>query len=170
MNTTSMNKTKIYLLALVVLLSISATAQNAREEFKSNPRLSGSCYTAYIEPTEALTPAPKGYEAFYLTHYGRHGSLAMQRQAIYRSNRRPQQRRQMWETDPQREAATAGLGRITQNRQRANWRPDNRGGTTTPRHRSQNGRTIPRGVSQQSLRGCPLEFYHALCAEHDCRV
>lgn len=74
MNTTSMNKTKIYLLALGVLLSISATAQNAREEFKSNPRLSGSCYTAYIEPTEALTPAPKGYEAFYLTHYGRHGS------------------------------------------------------------------------------------------------
>ena len=46
----------------------------ARQEIHENKLLSASNYVAYIDPTEALTPAPKGYEPFYLTHYGRHGS------------------------------------------------------------------------------------------------
>ena len=46
----------------------------ARQEIHENHLLSASNFLAYIDPTEALTPAPKGYEPFYLTHYGRHGS------------------------------------------------------------------------------------------------
>lgn len=58
----------------LLLLSSSLYAQFAKQDIQHNPRLSGSCYTAYIDPTEELTPAPKDYEPFYLTHYGRHGS------------------------------------------------------------------------------------------------
>ncbi len=46
----------------------------ARQEIHENRLLSASNFLAYVDPTEALTPAPKGYEPFYLTHYGRHGS------------------------------------------------------------------------------------------------
>lgn len=34
----------------------------------------GSIYYAYPTPTAAYTPVPDGYEAFYISHYGRHGS------------------------------------------------------------------------------------------------
>ncbi len=37
-------------------------------------RLTASNYLAYPDPVKPLTPAPKGYEPFYLSHYGRHGS------------------------------------------------------------------------------------------------
>lgn len=48
----------------------------ARQEIHDNILLSGSNLTAYVDPTDAdkLTPTPKGYEPFYLSHYGRHGS------------------------------------------------------------------------------------------------
>ena len=60
------------------LLAGSLFAQSpkydARAEIKADIGLAGSNYLAYRDPTVALTPAPKGYEAFYLSHYGRHGS------------------------------------------------------------------------------------------------
>ena len=34
----------------------------------------GSIYYAYPEPKNKQTPPPKGYDAFYISHYGRHGS------------------------------------------------------------------------------------------------
>lgn len=46
----------------------------ARKEIHDNILLSASNYVAYVDPTVPLTPTPKGYEPFYLTHYGRHGS------------------------------------------------------------------------------------------------
>jgi len=49
-------------------------AQTAQEEIQNNVCLSGSNYLAYPTPTKALTPAPKGKKAFYISHYGRHGS------------------------------------------------------------------------------------------------
>ena len=50
--------------------------KSAREEIADNPFLSGSNYLDYdrYPATKALTPAPKGYEPFYISHYGRHGS------------------------------------------------------------------------------------------------
>lgn len=46
----------------------------AREEILANPRLSASNYVAYIAPDSIYDQCPKGYEPFYLSHYGRHGS------------------------------------------------------------------------------------------------
>lgn len=51
-----------------------ASAQDAREEVMNNIALTGSNYVAYRGPQKTLTKAPKGYEPFYLSHYGRHGS------------------------------------------------------------------------------------------------
>ena len=42
----------------------------------ANRFLAGSNYLDYDRqlPTKALTPTPKGYEPYYMSHYGRHGS------------------------------------------------------------------------------------------------
>ena len=49
---------------------------SAKEEIMANRFLAGSNYLDYDRqlPTKALTPTPKGYEPYYMTHYGRHGS------------------------------------------------------------------------------------------------
>ena len=58
-------------------LSLTMMAQTtAREEIAQNRYLCGSNYLDYdrYPATKALTAAPKGYEPFYMSHYGRHGS------------------------------------------------------------------------------------------------
>ena len=46
-----------------------------REDFKANPKLSANNYQAYpVDGFPAITPAPAGYEPFFINHYGRHGS------------------------------------------------------------------------------------------------
>ena len=62
------------LLALVLTTALSA--QTARDEIRANKYLAGSNYLDYNRQlsTQTLTPAPKGYVPFYLSHYGRHGS------------------------------------------------------------------------------------------------
>lgn len=71
-------KPKTILAATLFMSSLLVSAQQdwteARKEIHQNRLLSASNYLAYVDPTEALTPAPRGYEPFYLTHYGRHGS------------------------------------------------------------------------------------------------
>lgn len=63
------------LLSTFVLHPSSMTAQSPREEFKQNIFKSGSNYYAYPGPEQQrLTPAPKGYTPYYISHYGRHGS------------------------------------------------------------------------------------------------
>ena len=63
-------------LLLAAALTLTAAAQTAREEIRANKYLAGSNYLDYDRqlPTQALTPAPKGYTPFYMSHYGRHGS------------------------------------------------------------------------------------------------
>ena len=67
---------RITAIALCLLCCGAAAAQTAREELKDNHYLSGSNYLDYDRQlaTAPLTPAPKGYEPFYMNHYGRHGS------------------------------------------------------------------------------------------------
>lgn len=68
-----MKKTLLTLSA--VFLSLCAMAQkSAREEIHDNILLTAANHKEYILPTEKLTPAPKGYQPFYICHYGRHGS------------------------------------------------------------------------------------------------
>lgn len=65
---------RTFLTALVLATASAAFAQTAREEIHAKKERSGSNYLAYETPTKKLTPAPKGYEPFYINHYGRHGS------------------------------------------------------------------------------------------------
>ena len=47
--------------------------QSAREEIGKNPALAAGKYYAYQAPEEKLTPAPAGYEPFYISMFARHG-------------------------------------------------------------------------------------------------
>ena len=60
-----------------VLLSFSSLfiiAQTTPEEFFSDSRHAGGIYQQYIYDDTPVTPAPRGYKPFYISHYGRHGS------------------------------------------------------------------------------------------------
>ena len=63
-----------YVLTLASALAMAQTS--AREEIAANPFLSGSNHLDYdnYPATEALTKTPKGYEPYYMSHYGRHGA------------------------------------------------------------------------------------------------
>ena len=71
-----MNTKNLLLLASLVF-AMPLSAQSPLEDFKRDITLSGSNYVAYRGPEKQLTPAPKGYKPFYLSHYGRHGSRYM---------------------------------------------------------------------------------------------
>ena len=65
-------------LTLLLLVTVGAAAQTSKREMYGNPYRNGSTYFAYPGPVQkALTPAPAGYEPFYISHYGRHGSRYM---------------------------------------------------------------------------------------------
>lgn len=60
--------------ALAALCGISASSQTTREETLTDLNRTGGVYYAYPVKESKNTPAPKGYEPFYISHYGRHGS------------------------------------------------------------------------------------------------
>ncbi|MBQ9185099.1 MAG: hypothetical protein IJ151_04440 [Bacteroidales bacterium] len=70
-------KPRIVLAAIVLTLSaIFASAQKVdyMQQIKEHPEyLDATDFLCPTGPVE-LTPAPEGYEAFYLSHYGRHGA------------------------------------------------------------------------------------------------
>lgn len=68
---------RLFVLGCLAMLYAVCQAQVAKDEIAKNPCLSASNYLAYPTPTAALTPAPKGYTAYYISHYGRHGSRYM---------------------------------------------------------------------------------------------
>lgn len=62
------------LLFIFTLVPALVFAQSAQDEIYADINVAGSNYLAYRTPTWQLTPAPKGYEPYYLSHYARHGS------------------------------------------------------------------------------------------------
>lgn len=61
-------------IALSIAISLSATGQT-RQEVLENVHLASGSYTAYPDVSGIeYTAPPKGYTAFYISHYGRHGS------------------------------------------------------------------------------------------------
>ena len=71
------------LFLIAIGCAMAAQAQNApvfetsaKEEITANVFLSGSNYLDYDRQlsTKPLTPSPKNYEPYYMSHYGRHGS------------------------------------------------------------------------------------------------
>jgi len=75
---------KWVLAAVISLLLTPIYAQTAYDEIDKNILLSASNYMAYPGPTQRrLTPAPRGYKPFYISHYGRHGSRFHSKPSIY---------------------------------------------------------------------------------------
>lgn len=66
---------KFFVLGLLLtVLGLSASGQISVEEFYANPSYAMGVYRTYPAPSGMRTPAPDGYEPFYISHYGRHGS------------------------------------------------------------------------------------------------
>ena len=88
-----------YILLTLVMVTLTAAAQTAREEIKANKYLAGSNYLDYDRqlPDAPLTAAPKGYVPYYMSHYGRHGSRWLISENSYTSV-----------TEPMRKARQAG--------------------------------------------------------------
>ena len=85
---------RLTLLLMMAGLAMTLTAQTAREEIEANKYLAGSNYLDYNRQmtTKALTPAPKGYTPFYMSHYGRHGSRWLISKDSYTSVVEPMQK------------------------------------------------------------------------------
>lgn len=62
--------------ALTALLSfaMSASAQMTKENVLKDIRNTAGIYSVYPDVACVQTPAPDGYEPFYISHFGRHGS------------------------------------------------------------------------------------------------
>ena len=67
---------RLLTLLVLVTLGIAAWAQRTgvRQEVLSSWNKASGLDNVYDMTSKALTPAPKGYEAVYIGHYGRHGS------------------------------------------------------------------------------------------------
>ena len=78
-----MNRLRICLLCLLAF-GLQAQAQTSREELLSHMDLTAGNYANYPVPTALPTPAPDGYEPFYISHYGRHGARYMTSDKHYR--------------------------------------------------------------------------------------
>ena len=67
---------RTFLSILLALSAVCAAAQRetVREEVLADWNLSSGLDCVYDLSPNALTPAPKGYQASYISHYGRHGS------------------------------------------------------------------------------------------------
>ena len=76
--------TKKLLTALLLFLCVAAAAQTSKKEIYKDIDRAGCNYYPYPGPSQkALTPAPAGYEPFYISHFGRHGSRYMEDNGAY---------------------------------------------------------------------------------------
>ena len=113
---------RLTLILMTAALAMTMTAQTAREEIEANKYLAGSNYLDYDRQmtTKALTPAPKGYTPFYMSHYGRHGSRWLIAKDSYTSVVEPMQKARQYgkltakgeEVLRQLERRTTALGRF----------------------------------------------------------
>lgn len=70
-----MTRTIITILSIVLAMGqMSAQVQRFVDALKENPARAASNYQSYEFGETELTPAPKGYKPFYISHYSRHGS------------------------------------------------------------------------------------------------
>ncbi len=68
------NKWIIVAVLLAWSIGVGAQRTGVREEVRSDWNKSSGLDCVYDFSPKAATPAPKGYEVFYISHYGRHGS------------------------------------------------------------------------------------------------
>ena len=61
-------------IGLLLALTLQAQRPNVREEVRADWNKASGLDCVYDQTPKPATPAPKGYEAVYIGHYGRHGS------------------------------------------------------------------------------------------------
>ena len=139
---------KIFKIALVaLLLPVAAFAQTAKEEIFADLNKAGGVYYAYPVNTVEQTETPKGYEPFYISHYGRHGSRYLIADNDYR-----------WVLQLMRDAKEAGaltpLGLDALDRVEQVWlEAEGRGGDLSPLGVKQH-----RGIAERMFRTFPEVF------------
>ncbi|MCM1004784.1 MAG: histidine phosphatase family protein [Prevotella sp.] len=67
-------KIKLICLSAIMAFPLVMSAQTTKEEVLQDLNRTGGVYYAYPVSETEQTPAPKGYEPFYVSHFGRHGS------------------------------------------------------------------------------------------------
>lgn len=65
---------KIFLLFFSILVELNVYSQTRLAEIVENPEYSGGIYYSYHYSPGLIVPPPDGYQPFYISHYGRHGS------------------------------------------------------------------------------------------------
>ena len=65
---------KIIYMIFLACIFCQMQAQDYADLIRKNPAMAAVNMTNYNIENSRLTPAPKGYKAFYISHYGRHGS------------------------------------------------------------------------------------------------
>ena len=74
---------KTRLLALLLLAATCAAAQPTPAQLAARPELSAGIYHSYEYRPGPAAPVPDGYEPFYISHYGRHGSRYHSKEEAY---------------------------------------------------------------------------------------
>ncbi len=74
---------RLSLIALSLATAAPLFAQTTAETMLANPAYSAGVYLPYPDTVAALTPVPDGYEPFYVSHYGRHGSRYLINESDY---------------------------------------------------------------------------------------
>ena len=79
-----MKKIRMLFAVITFLTATLVSAQTTKKEMFNDIYRTGSNYFAYPGPRQQkMTPAPKGYEPFYIFHYARHGSRYMSNNQYY---------------------------------------------------------------------------------------
>ncbi len=74
---------RLFLTLLGAFVAVSAASQSAYDEIAADPYKAGGVYYMYRFDPRRQTPAPKGYEPFHISHYGRHGARYILRNDQY---------------------------------------------------------------------------------------
>lgn len=61
-------------LAIALFAASGVGAQSPRDQIASDPWKAGGIYYTYHPASQSVTPPPRGFKPFYISHYGRHGS------------------------------------------------------------------------------------------------
>ncbi len=81
-----MTMRRLFAFWLALFVAFAAVGQQTtRQELLADIGKTGGVYRLYPEPTVGQTPAPRGYEPCYISHYGRHGSRWLLHAAEYDS-------------------------------------------------------------------------------------
>lgn len=74
-----------FLFLTLLTVTVGAQSLSALDQLKENPRKAYGTDYPYQQENTQLTKVPRGYKAFYISHYGRHGSRYYWNDMLYKS-------------------------------------------------------------------------------------